>query len=124
MTETKPQRSAPWAVRGVSPEARDAAGMACKRRGIPLGQWLDRVVLDAAMAELKGSARQEVGPTQADMMARMMETMEAMKSSAEATNKRLDEIAAKVEQPPAPVEPVVQPQTGGRLFGWLRGPRS
>ncbi len=91
--------------------------MACKRAGLPLGAWLDRVVRDAAVAELKGSARQEVGPTQADMLAHLAKMMEDMKADTVATNRRLDEIAAKVEQPLARVEPAVQP---GGLRGWFR----
>lgn len=97
MTDAKPQRSAPWAVRGVSHESRDAASMASKRAGIPLGQWLDRVVMEAAMGELKSSARQEVGPTTADMLAGMVAQLEQI-------NRRLDQVehAKEPEPPPQP----------------------
>lgn len=47
----------PWSVKGVEPEAREAAKLAARRRGIPVGQWLTQTILSSAAQELKHSNR-------------------------------------------------------------------
>lgn len=47
----------PWNVNGVEPEAREAARMAARRKGIPVGQWLTQTILTSASQELKHSSR-------------------------------------------------------------------
>ena len=47
----------PWSVTGVEPEAQEAAKMAARRQGVPVGQWLTHIVLTAAARELKHDAR-------------------------------------------------------------------
>lgn len=68
-------REAAWAVRGVSPETQNAVRMAARRAGQTLGQWVDARLLAAATAELRGPST-AVGPTQDQIMARVLELME------------------------------------------------
>lgn len=52
-------QNSPWSVKGVDPEAREAAKIAARRQGLPLGRWLSQTILSAAARELKGGARRE-----------------------------------------------------------------
>ena len=65
MPEGKPKRETPYAVRGVSPEAKSAVSLSAKKAGQSPGEWLTRVILDAASAEL--THPREVGPTPEQM---------------------------------------------------------
>lgn len=47
----------PWSVKGVEPEAQEAAKMAARRQNVPVGQWLTHTVLAAAALELKHQNR-------------------------------------------------------------------
>ena len=47
---------APWTVKGVDPEAREAAKLAARRSGLPLGVWLSQTIRGAATAQFKGQA--------------------------------------------------------------------
>jgi len=47
---------APWTVKGVDPEAREAAKLAARRAGLPLGAWLSQTIRGAATAQFKGQA--------------------------------------------------------------------
>lgn len=47
----------PWSVNGIEPEAQEAAKMAARRQGVPVGQWLTHTILTAAAQELKHQAR-------------------------------------------------------------------
>ena len=56
----KPSREQPWAVRGVSEDARHAAKSAAERSHQSLGAWLEQAVkraADDALAELPDDAR-------------------------------------------------------------------
>ncbi len=55
----------PWSLKGVSPEARQAAKAAAKRAGVPLGVWLGRVIRDVAGAQgtLRGNGDAAAGTT-------------------------------------------------------------
>ncbi len=88
MTYGKPQREQPWSIRGVSAEAKTAAGMAAKRGGVTLGAWLDRVVMDAASEQLSSRGKQEVGPTAAEIMAEVAKMIAGV-------NQRLDQVQAE-----------------------------
>lgn len=48
--------SSPWSVKGVEPEAREAAKMAARRAGLPLGTWLSQTIRRAASEELRSGA--------------------------------------------------------------------
>jgi hypothetical protein len=45
--------SSPWSVKGVAHEAREAAKIAARKSGQPIGAWLSQTILSAATQELK-----------------------------------------------------------------------
>jgi localization factor PodJL len=49
----------PWSVKGVEHEAREAAKLAARKAGLPLGVWLSQTIHAAAAQQLKSSS----GPT-------------------------------------------------------------
>jgi localization factor PodJL len=48
----------PWSVKGIEPEAREAAKLAARRAGLTLGEWLNSVIFD--------QSAHKVGATHAD----------------------------------------------------------
>lgn len=59
--------NSPWSVKGVDPEAREAAKIAARRQSVPLGRWLTQTILSTAARELKtggsaGSPRRPFAP--------------------------------------------------------------
>lgn len=44
----------PWSVKGIDPETREAAKMAARRAGMPVGAWLSQVIRQAAVNQFKG----------------------------------------------------------------------
>ena len=58
----KGPRPAPWSVRGVTAEARNAAIAAAHREGQTLGEWLDRAIRQSIKAERAGSWRRPSKP--------------------------------------------------------------
>ena len=42
----------PWSVKGVEPEAREAAKIAARRAGMTVGQWLNQTIRSAAARDL------------------------------------------------------------------------
>lgn len=42
-----------WILEGVEPEAQEAAKLAAKRAGLPLGTWIAQTLMTAAATELK-----------------------------------------------------------------------
>lgn len=42
----------PWSVKGIEPEAREAAKQAARRAGLTLGTWLNQVILDTSTDEV------------------------------------------------------------------------
>ena len=46
----------PWSVKGVDPEAREAAKLAARKSGITVGAWLSQTIRAAANKELKHDA--------------------------------------------------------------------
>ena len=83
------QRSAPWAIRGVSPEAQNAARLAAQRAGVTLGQWVDRTIMDAAAGEL--TRKTVPAPTEADTLKAILERMERR-------DQAIEELAGQVRQ--------------------------
>jgi len=47
----------PWSVKGVEPEAREAAKIAARRAGLTLGQWLNQTIRIAAAEQLASPSR-------------------------------------------------------------------
>lgn len=67
------KRAAPWAIRSVSLEARNAAMAASRREGLTLGEWLDRAIRQQVKAERSQS--QATGPTIEETLAKLAESM-------------------------------------------------
>ena len=62
--------SSPWSVKGIEPEAREAAKLAARRAGVPLGVWLTNMIRKNAAEQLRSggqgrSFRPAEGPPQA-----------------------------------------------------------
>lgn len=47
--------TSPWSIKGVDPEAREAAKVAARRAKVPLGQWLSAAIRHAAAEQLRTS---------------------------------------------------------------------
>ena len=47
----------PWSVKGVDPEAREAAKIAARRSGMTVGQWLSHTIRAAAAQQLAGASQ-------------------------------------------------------------------
>ena len=45
----------PWSVKGVEPEAREAAKIAARRAGVTVGEWLSHTIRTAATDQLSGN---------------------------------------------------------------------
>ncbi|MBF0327472.1 MAG: hypothetical protein HQL40_17830 [Alphaproteobacteria bacterium] len=86
--KTAPPSAAPWSIRGVSPEARNAASLASRRSGKALGEWLEPVVMAAAHAELKGTAMPAATPG---------DTLAAILAQLERRDQAMQDLASKVE---------------------------
>lgn len=84
------KRAAPWGIRGVPVEARNAAIAAARREGMTLGEWLDRAIRH----EVKAGRGQEVGPTLEETVAKLLE---GMAQQAEATRQQNAAIVARLE---------------------------
>ena len=56
--------ASPWSVKGVEPEAREAAKIAARRAGMTLGQWLNQTIRRTAADQLAGPGKpsQEIAP--------------------------------------------------------------
>jgi localization factor PodJL len=53
-----------WSVSGIQPESRVAAKVAARRAGLTIGEWLSRVIMDAAKASVQG---QELAPLKSQL---------------------------------------------------------
>jgi len=49
--------SSPWSVKGVDPEAREAAKIAARRAGMTVGQWISHTIRATAAEQLSGTSR-------------------------------------------------------------------
>lgn len=45
----------PWQVKGVDHETREAVRQAARRAGLPIGEWVNRTLRNAATEELTGN---------------------------------------------------------------------
>ena len=68
-------------------ESRAKAAAAARIAGLPLGKWLDRIIVEAAHGQV--SSRKEVGPTEQQLVAQTLKTMSEVLAK---TNERLDAI--------------------------------
>jgi len=89
----------PWSVKGVEPEAQEAAKMAARRQGVPVGQWVTHTILAAAALELKHQSRRapdaakangsaEEDPDAPDLVSRSQEVFVDRMASGEKLNGR------------------------------------
>lgn len=46
--------NSPWSVKGIDPETREAAKVAARRAGMPVGAWLTQVIRQAVVTQIKG----------------------------------------------------------------------
>lgn len=46
----------PWSVKGIEPEAREAAKLAARKAGLTLGEWLNSVIFDQSAHSVVGQA--------------------------------------------------------------------
>lgn len=74
----------PWSVKGIRPEARETAKEAARRSGMPLGDWLNAVILNSA-------AEVGVTPEPEDEYSDDQEGLAAV-------HQRLDDLARKIER--------------------------
>ena len=79
----KGPRPAPWSVRGVTAEARNAA-IAAAHRGPDAREWLDRAIRQSIKAERAG----ELAPTLETTLAELVKTMQAQNARLEAVEAR------------------------------------
>ena len=56
----------PWSIKGIDPEAREAAKMAARKAGMTLGGWLTRTILAIAAHELKRDGGKKAPPEWAE----------------------------------------------------------
>lgn len=61
-------QKSPWSVKGVEPEAREAAKIAARRAGLTLGQWLNQTIRAAAARQLTSTPQPvaEAGDSEAE----------------------------------------------------------
>lgn len=105
---------APWSVKGIDSETRDAAKAAARKAGVTLGAWLNRTIRDAAEGKAGGNtgpanghAMPPVPPNDAashvmfetikKMSARLEELEERLLQSPPTLAERLDRLSAEVE---------------------------
>ena len=49
----------PWSVKGIEPEAREAAKQAARRSGMTLGAWLNQVIMDSGTDDVSGDGERD-----------------------------------------------------------------
>lgn len=129
MADDKPKPEHPWAVRGVSQEARRAAADAAHQAGMLLGPWVERAVLGAAMNERvtrmgnlftdaarepakRKQRRETVDPTNEEGVRRLARHMLEMKTDISKIGENVNRIAAA--QRLLSENEVQQPRPSGR----------
>ncbi len=93
--------TSPWSVKGVAPEAREAAKIAARRQGVNVGRWLTQTILAAASEELR-SKRGSEDDRQAAPAGAPSFTFTGQPADANS--------AANTAQSPPPQQPQQQPQ--------------
>lgn len=54
----------PWSVKGVDPEAREAAKTAARKAGLTVGAWLNQMIRQSASGQLRSGGVQQGGTAQ------------------------------------------------------------
>lgn len=102
----------PWSVKGIEPEAREAAKQAAQRAGVTLGAWLNQMIMDAGTDEV-GRAGADMAPrigaqapfahsvfsqpTPVDL-APVAEAMREIVGRVESSERRTTDLARRLEQ--------------------------
>jgi localization factor PodJL len=91
----------PWSVKGIEPDAREAAKIAARRSGMTLGEWLNSKILETSddMSEMRPETYRAPRPTQA-----LERTASRLEDIAEQLS-RLSRRDADTAQRVMPVEP-------------------
>jgi DNA topoisomerase VI subunit B len=117
---TNQKRAAPWAIRNVSLEARNAAIAASRREGLTLGEWLDRAVRQQVKAERKQA--QAVGPTAEETWAKLAEIMAQQVKATQQQNATIMARMEALERGKAQEAPEMRGNLFVRLYGLLWRP--
>ena len=112
----------PWSVKGIEPEAREAAKQAARRAGVTLGAWLNQVIMEGGTDEVSSPSQSTsaFGDTQVNArpesrqhvampevasperiaidMAPVTEAMRDIVSRVEQSERRNQELARRMEQ--------------------------
>jgi localization factor PodJL len=80
----------PWSVKGIEPEAREAAKDAARRSGMTLGEWLNSVILD------QSDGAQQVAGRHGDAAPKEFSTDEEPFEDSNDTTIRLEDIAQQL----------------------------
>ena len=87
----------PWSIKGIGPEAREAAKAAAKREGMTLGAWLSERVIAESKGGGSESAQETTGETTAGVVAPDI-ILAALHDHLSGLNDRLDGMAAEVSR--------------------------
>lgn len=106
----------PWSVKGIEPEAREAAKQAARRAGVTLGAWLNQVIMDGGTDEVgmtdaevslkPGAPAQSFNPSvfsqpapqpQVDL-APVAEAVREIAARVEQSERRTQDLARRLEQ--------------------------
>ena len=112
-----PIGTSPWSVKGVDPEAREAAKIAARRAGLTVGQWLSQTIRSAATEQLRsggramgapdgmatGNTSTDTGSTTGYAAQPPAPTMQAIFASIQKLSSRLEAAEAKTSAAIAPL---------------------
>lgn len=81
MTNKQAKRPAPWAVRGVTAEARNAAMKAAKREGLTLGEWLDNGIRQLVQDRSTDTPAEEISRQLLDGQAEILRRLDSIEAA-------------------------------------------
>ncbi|MDO8420796.1 MAG: peptidoglycan-binding protein [Parvibaculum sp.] len=90
----------PWSVKGIEPEAREAAKQAARRAGVTLGAWLNQVIMDGGT--------DEVGMPDADVTYTGRDTMNLSQNAAPQAQPQMNTQAPQTERVAVDLAPVAE----------------
>lgn len=93
---------APWSIKGIEPEAREAAKAKAREAGMTLGQWLNQAIADAGQPRTSDTPQ-----AQADSSSNALETARIMRAIAEVA-RRVDVVAASGNEPGGPQQAALE----------------
>ena len=85
----------PWRFRGLRPEVREAARQAARRAGVPVGEWLNEIIIDSAAEEgvYPAPAAPETPPAQQVEDQQAHDDLAAIKKRLEELSRQLDRLS-------------------------------